>query len=193
MEFLGFRKKPASKKIGWSLQNIVLVLGVIGGLTAFAINQYQRYSDEAAKLPQLQYVSKNDGANPIVITLKNDSTEQPTAITKMTYFITDPEVLKQIETRHPKPISPKGAATTGEVANPIDSGNFVHGAWVRGGYNFVASLALHIPHNGVQDISIAVDRGRWSGIQFVGDLTIHSDAADRSIPNVKIAVATGGK
>lgn len=118
--------------------------------------------------PQIEYVDYRYEDGYTFLTFRNKSTVTPVAITQSEFVISDPQTLKRIKRKHPKP-----ARNLLGNPNPINDISFTDGYWKKdGSYAFLMSLGIHIPPSELNDIRLAIVNSKWSKKSFVGTLNI---------------------
>jgi len=127
----------------------------------------QEFERERAK-PKLHYVSVRYEDGYTILTFKNKSPVTPAAVSLFTFVISDPDTLRRIERRHPKP-----KEYMVERENNLDDVGFTKGYWSRDGtYGFPKDVGYHVPPNEVNDFRLAIINPKWAGERFVGTLEI---------------------
>jgi hypothetical protein len=157
-------------------------VGVLLGVAAIAVSvlavvigQMNRLEDkrthEQEAQADLRYV--NDSfkiANGYTyLTLENRSTRVAAAITGLSFEITDPELLRQIEKRVPKPQGPLAMGS-----NSSSDAIFRVGSWTgENVFQFNCEGNFNIKAGEVGDIKLKIINKRWAGNPFIGNVSVY--------------------
>ena len=144
------------------------LIAVLALYSHFRGEQEQRRLEQERAKPKLDYVSVRYENGYTILTFRNSSPVTPAVVSLFTFRISDPDTLRRIERRHPKP-----KQYMPERENNLDDVGFTKGYWSRdGSYGFPKDVGYHIPANEVNDFRLGIINPKWAGERFVGTLEI---------------------